>query len=392
MLPNRLPMELPGLGNAVFEVAQVNPQSNTLRRHKPHRPTPNIGSEIASLLSFSWRCTAPANPISGEMLARVAPGLTEGGAAAVAWLGIRHLNSVLSPDVLRIYREAYLIAAAQSIAHETNLETIISVLNDSGVRSILIKGWPAGRLYPEPGLRPVGDIDLWVDPDQRQRAGSIIRDLGAIAASVDLDHSQMARFQERDFEDLYRHGHTVKLFSTMVRVLRKEDQIRILALHFLKHGAWRPVWLLDIAVLLEWAPSAFDWHLCLGSNARRARWIGCTIALAHELLGAQIPAGAPACVTAGLPSWFRKTVLEEWSKRPRCTPEHASLLRALQYRSTSLKHWLRRRWRNPVQATLDCNGSFNNFPRLPYQLRNSVARATYFMWRQFTRENGRRRT
>jgi hypothetical protein len=175
----------------------------------------------------------------------------------------------------------------------------------------------------------------------------------------------------------------------MVRVLRNEDQIRILAFHFLKHGGWRPIWLWDIALLLEWEPSLFDWHLCLGTNARRARWIGCTIALAHELLGARIPAGAPACVTAGVPSWFRNTVLEEWGNRPRFTSEHASLLRALQCRSTSLKDWVRRRWRNPIQATIDCNGSFNNFPRLPYQLGDAVARAAYFMRRQFTRENGR---
>jgi len=367
-------MERPGLDSAPVEPPQGNYTLNTLRNHRPHHPTPNIGSEIASLLSCAWRSKAPPNAISGEMLARLAPALIDGGAAAVAWFGIRNLDFPPLPDVLRSYREAYLVAAAQSIAHETHLETIVSVLNHAGVRSILIKGWPAGRLYPEPGLRPVGDIDLWIDPDQRKQAASIIRELGAIAASVDLDHDQMTRFEDRDFEDLYRHGQTIKLSSTTARVLGKEDQIRILALHFLKHGGWKPIWLLDIAVLLEPAPSAFDWHLCLGSHARRARWVGSTIALAHELLGAEIPVGAPACVAAGPPSWLKKTVLEEWS-HPSGRPPDASLLRAFHMRSASLKSWLRKRWRNPIQATIDCNGPFDNLSRLPYQLWDTSLRA-----------------
>jgi hypothetical protein len=360
-------MELHGLGIAPVEAAHLSSRPKNLRSQNPHETTPPIGSEIASLLSLSWRWPAvPTKGISGESLEKVAPALIDGGAAALAWLRIRHLDSSLRPDVLRTYREAYLIAAAQSLAHEIDLAKVISVLNDSGVRSILLKGWPVGRLSPEPGLRPVGDIDLWIDPDQREHAGLIIRELGAIAASVDLDHDQMARFEERDFEDLYRHGHTVKIFSTAVHVLRKEDQIRILALHFLKHGGWRPMWLWDIALLLEWEPSVFDWRLCLGTNARRARWIGCTIALAHELLGAGIPPGAPACVAAGLPSWFRKTVLEEWSNPPRFTQGR---------RSTFLKPWLRGRWRNPIQATIDWNGSFDKLPRLPYQLWDAAVRA-----------------
>lgn len=347
-----------------------------MRSQNPHDRAPSIGSEIASLLSLSWRCPAvPTKGISEESLERVAPALIEGGVAALTWSRIRHLDSSLRPDVLRTYRQAYLIAVAQSIAHEIDVARVISVLNDAGVRSILLKGWPVGRLYPEPALRPAGDIDLWIAPDQREQARSIIRELGAIAASVDLDHDQMTRFEQRDFGDLYRHGHTVKIFSTAVRVLRKEDQIRILALHFLKHGGWRPVWLWDIALLLEWEPSVFDWRLCLGTNARRARWIGCTIALAHELLGAGIPRGAPACVTAGLPSWFRKTVLEEWSNPPRFTPEPGSLRGARGRRSTFLKLWLRGRWRNPIQATIDCNGSFDKLPCLPYQLWDAALRA-----------------
>ena len=45
-----------------------------------------------------------------------------------------------------------------------------------------------------------------------------------------------------------------------------EDQLRQLCLHLLRHGACRPLWLCDVAVMLESLPGDFDWDRCLGGD------------------------------------------------------------------------------------------------------------------------------
>ena len=40
---------------------------------------------------------------------------------------------------------------------------------------------------------------------------------------------------------------------------------------------------------------------------------------------------------------------------------------------------LKRRWPNPIEATYTLNGSFNNLPRFPYQLAESLRRAARFL-------------
>jgi hypothetical protein len=239
-----------------------------------------------------------------------------------------------------------------------------------------VKGWSVGRFYPESGLRPCGDIDLWVDPDQRAQVDEVVKRVASGRQAVDLDHDQFRRFEDRSFADFYDSCDTVHLGSTPIKVLRREDQTRTLCLHFLKHGGWRPIWLCDIAVLLESSKSEFSWELCLGSDARRARGIGCTIALARDLLGARIPPGAPRCVTASPPVWFTRTILREWSNpsAPNA-PSFAFLIPELKSHPWKLKSALRDRWRNPIQATVDCDAAFDTLPRLPFQLWDGISRA-----------------
>ena len=153
----------------------------------------------------------------------------------------------------------------------------------------------------------------------------------------------------------------------------------MLCFHFLKHGGWRPIWLSDIAVVLEWQNGTFDWTYCLGENPRRARWIGSTIALARELLGAKIPDGAPPVVTSNPPKWLTETVLQEWSDpQSRTAAPLAVVLPSFWRRPWQLKAVMCGRWRNAIQATVDRNGAFDASPRWPYQLRDAASRAARF--------------
>jgi hypothetical protein len=133
-------------------------------------------------------------------------------------------------------------------------------------------------------------------------------------------------------------------------------------------------------VLLESRNRVFNWEICLGTNSRWARWIGCTIGLARELLNARVPDGVPLDLAVTPPKWLLRTVLREWSDPP---PPNAAafsrLLPGLWRRPWELKAALAGRWRNSVQATVDCNGAFNALPRWPYQVRDVAARARHFL-------------
>ena len=346
-----------------------------------------LGRALGEVLRGSWRGHLSEDiTFSSELLGRLAAPLTSSGAASLAWFRICRSQSRMPSDTLREYREAHIASIVAAARHESELERLLRAFDDANIRVILLKGWPVARLYPQSGLRPSGDIDLWVNPQQRDRAGALLRDLSTVHA-VDLDHDQLRRFEDREFEQFYAVSETVRLGSVGVKVLRREEQIRILCLHFLKHGGWRPIWLCDIAVLLESGHPKFDWDLCLGKNSRRARWIGCTIALAHELLEARIPDAAPGCVTAAAPKWLVRTVLREWSDpQPPETPALRFLLPALRVRPSSLGAILRGRGRNPIQATVDRNGTFNALPRWPYQVIDVTSRTIHF-WRGSVRSH-----
>ena len=336
------------------------------------------GRELASILLDSWRTSPPDLCIPNRILSTSASLLTKGGCAALAWFRIRHHNAVSQIHV-RLYRDQYIASAVRAVLHETELCRLMHGLEAAGIRSILLKGWSVARLYPETGLRPSGDIDLWVDPEYRERADAIISNL-SIAPAVDLEHDQFRRFENRSFDDFYASCDTVYLGSTPIKVFRWEDQIRVLCLHFLKHGGWRPIWLCDIAVLLESRNAAVDWELCLRNNPGRARWIGCTLALARDLLGARIPDGAPRCVTSSPPQWFTRTVLKEWSKpRPPSAGTLAFWIAETKCSPRNLASAVPGRWRNAIQATVDCGGAFDVLPRLPFQLWDAASRTRRFL-------------
>jgi hypothetical protein len=301
--------------------------------------------------------------------------LIRGGVLPLLWHCYRLHADELSDAAARICREAYLTSCAQAIQHEAELQRIAEALHDARIRSVLLKGWSVSRLYPEVGLRPSGDIDLWIDPGQHADAERIVRSL-APRCDVDLHHDQLRRFEDRSFAEVYSTCETIALNSVPVTVLPREDQVRFLCLHFLKHGGWRAIWLCDIAQTLRSCDHTFDWSLCLGTNARYAGWIASTLSLARELLGADLPSGAPPSLSAGPPLWYTRAVLREWGTPGKLTAPALSFLRESPHRPSVVYSFFRGRWRNPVQAAVECNGSFGRAPGWCYQLWNIASLTT----------------
>ena len=260
--------------------------------------------------------------------------------------------------------------------HEGELTQLASFLQWACLDPLLGKGWAIARLYPEPGLRPYGDFDLYVRPEEYAAADAALRGPNAPACSVDL-HRGAAELDDRDFDELYRRSQLVTLGDTHVRIFGSEDNLRLLCLHMLRHGAWRPLWLCDVALAVEARPADFDWDYFLSGDPTRTDWAACAIGLAHQLLGARVDDTPVAERAQRLPRWLVPVVLRQWGEGQ--TP-HGSRVPMINYLREPAGAWqaLRLRWPNPVEATVTVAGAFNDWPRLPYQLGACVVRAAKF--------------
>jgi hypothetical protein len=334
------------------------------------------GRAVAAALRGAWRSLPPKLEIPPERIAAVSHLLLESGAGALAWWRIRHSDFRLQASTAQQLRETYLHYAMAGVKHEHQVAQAFAALRSAGVEPILIKGWSIGRLYPESGLRPTGDIDLWVSPRQYAIAQAVMNTPACQGRWVDLEHDEFTRFDDRNFEELYNRSEIVRLEDTEVRVLGAEDHLRLLCVHLLKHGAWRPLWLCDVAVALESRPSSFDWDRCLGRNKRWANWVLCTLGLANRLLGADLGDVPLRNHATSLPRWLVPSVLRQWNTPySRALPLMADQLKQCLRQPSALLRGLKQRWPNPIQATVDADAPFNGTNRLPLQIRDCFLRA-----------------
>jgi hypothetical protein len=246
---------------------------------------------------------------------------------------------------------------------------------------LLFKGWAIARSYPQPGLRPSGDIDLCVRPEEYRAASASIHHVHDAAGQVDIhvgfsrDHLGFSLLNDGTLDEIYERSEQVPLGDTEVRILGPEDHLRLLCLHMLGHGAWRALWLCDVAVALESRPPTFDWDRCLRGDRRRADWVVCTLGLAHQLLGARIEDTPAAERARNLPRWLAPVVLRQWGQGYRMphwmAPDVRHPLRSLR----GLHH----HWRNPIQGTVEVGGPFNDWPRLPFQVAACARRTAQFV-------------
>jgi hypothetical protein len=338
-------------------------------------------SLVANALAGSWRRSPPPLEISQQELDQIAPLLLGSGAAALGWWRVSHSPAHQQTNAARELQQAYRLLALQDTLHEQEIKQVFRILREEGIEPLLVKGWAVARLYPETVLRPFGDVDICVRPEQYRLAAEVLARPAHERLWADL-HAGFSELEDRGIDGLYARSELVKLGDTMVRVMGAEDHLGLLAIHLLKHGAWRPLWLCDIGACLESLPDRFDWGLCLGRDKRRAGWITCAIGLAHHLLRAEIAHLPIKREAERLPAWLLTSVLREWE-----TPfainqppmKHSAPMSSYLRHPAGLLRDIRNRWPNPIIATISLRGPLNNWPRWPFQLGNCVARSARFL-------------
>ena len=344
--------------------------------------TTSLGGLVAATLSKSWVDSFPHDrPLLPSELDQVASLLYQSGGAGLGWWRIRSsdLRQTSSGEMLH---QAFRLQTLQVAIHETKIRKVFSVLRSVNVEPILIKGWAIARIYPQPALRPYGDIDLIVAPRDYPRAIDAAKQL----RDCQLDfHALPFELGDRSIEELFARSQLAPCGGEQVRILSLEDHFALLAIHLLKHGAWRPLWLCDLAVLLE-SSSDFDWNICLGRDRRRTNWILAATGLAHTLLSASIRDKEIATRAGKVPAWLRQQVLMEWGApfADMQSPfRHRAPISFYLRRPRGLFGDLARRWPNPIMATISVKGTFGARRRARYEFGNWVMRAARILAAQF---------
>ena len=354
--------------------------SNQVKLRPPQTVRPEAASSIiANILSGSWRAAPPEPDFTVTELERRLPLMAGSGAAALAWWKIRHSNLRDSRPGVAL-KQHYHTQALQSALQEWEVEYVFSQLRPEGIEPILLKGLAASWLYPERGLRPPGDIDLCVRPEQLETAMVAVWTPGRKGrALVDLKHDDSALLGAGNWDDLYARSKLVALNESNIRVLGREDLLRFLCLHFLQHSGYRPLWLCDIAAALEAAPPDFDWDIALGEESVKRNWVACVLDIARILLGAERKDLPEEVSATRAPSWLVAEVLRQW-ERP-CTADHLprELMAVSLRRPSRALPALLSRWPDPIRAAVGLRLPLDESPRLPRQLRFYLGQSACFL-------------
>ena len=337
-----------------------------------------------ALLAGAWRRDIDHLRIPIEDLEQSMPSITATGLEGLVCRRIDplHFNEPFYLSLEEGYRRNQL----QSFVHEIQVQDVFRRMRTAGIEPILFKGWGLARLYPNCGMRPYGDIDLWLPPAQLNEAFGALQANGQANYCVEL-HTSFYPQYERTLDDVIEQSRLIDLDGVDVRIPCPEDHLRFICLHFLYHGAWRPLWLCDVALMVESAGSEFDWDRCLSGNRKHDDWIACVIGLAHQFLGADI-GGTPVQKRAqSLPHWLTSAVVRQWEKGPGMSfAENLSFSipdRLLKPRAVIQA--FREHWRNPIQASVEMDAWFSDSPRAVLQFSSAVLRIPEFA-KHFGRE------
>ena len=235
------------------------------------------GKLVASVLAGAWRSSPPPPSLSPAALIEVTPLLLRTGAASLGWWRVRS-SELRTSDAAHELKQAYRHYTLEAGRKERQIVRAITLLRSAGVEPLLVKGWAVARLYPERGLRPYGDIDLCVRPEEYAVALAALAAPAAEPVVVDL-HKGLQQLHCPSADDVYGRSQLVPLGDVEVRILGPEDHLRYMCIHMLGHGAYRALWLCDIAVVLESLPKDFDWEYLLRGDRRPADWVASSVCL-----------------------------------------------------------------------------------------------------------------
>jgi len=314
------------------------------------------GEILARLHWQCWREDAPPVSVSTEEFLSVLPVVIRSGSVGLVW---PRLRGQFDPEgAIALAMEAAFAAQVEHNARvEREIGTVVRHLREAGIEPVLVKGFSVARQYPPGLVRPAGDIDLVVRAEDFERAGSVQREA---FPDTDVDLQEEFFWPDRPNDAFWERTVTVDVGGVPVPVLAREDHLRVLCFHFLRHGGQRPLWLVDLAVAVERRGDGFDWNAALGFDPARRSWVTAALGCSARLVGLELDWAPPVVRGAALPGWVAQEVIRQWDEPERFMFEGASTL--LVRRPGSVFRVLRERWPGPIAATFYSGRPVNGTP------------------------------
>ncbi len=113
-------------------------------------------------------------------------------------------------------------------------QELICELEKYGLHPIEMKGEAVSRLYPKPGLREYGDIDLYMPPGDVRKAVSILREHG-LAVTDAPDGCSHFKYKDIDI-DVHCAYFELPMHGELPPVPSPEAVLLMLSTHMLKHA------------------------------------------------------------------------------------------------------------------------------------------------------------
>ena len=331
------------------------------------------GEIIASALRGAWRDAPPPLELDEGELQIIARALLRSGSASLVWWKASRTHPDLAAT-LDEFHTAYKYQTLRAVIDELEVKKVFTTLGPAGIEAMLVKGWAIARRYPKPALRPYGDLDICVRPDQFNTARHLLQDSGPRKLPIDL-HRGVETLDYESADILFKRAIAIAVDGTTILVPSEEDHLRILCLHLLRHGAWRPIWLCDVALAIETRSANFNWERFYGRDSTRREWLGCVVRLADKLLGGRCDEVSITGATRAAPRWLTRTIERRWSCWFNADYRDRALSSLLSHRFEAGRAFEDLYFRfDPLRATVELSGSFNRMPRLPYQLAAIVRR------------------
>jgi len=183
-----------------------------------------------------------------------------------------HLSDLIPRDRLGLIQRAYYATVQKNLTLEAELQSIVEITHQRGINIVVLQGMGLIQtIYPDIGLRPMTDIDLWVPNKDFRACFEILKRIGYNqdplypgtfrngAAVLDI-HSHLfwaERIRSRkrilsvDERVIFDASIPLRQDLPGALILNPYDQVLYLGLHVLKHNADRLIWLVDIKLILE---------------------------------------------------------------------------------------------------------------------------------------------
>lgn len=186
-----------------------------------------------------------------------------------------------SGKVMELFKKAYISAVYLASLQDCSLEELGEKLTERGIGYVPVKGSVIKKLYPEPDLRTMGDLDLLIQEKDRAAADEIMKSLGyerqglgsnvwtykrgLVTFEIHVNLAGKKYWNDVDyigyFSELFQKSHPIG--EKTERRLTLEDHFLFLCFHLAKHlcstGAGIRM-ILDIALYIKHYDKQMDWQ------------------------------------------------------------------------------------------------------------------------------------